>query len=171
LNRPLPLRPLGDSDSITEGEWRFFLDEPMSREEAFATRNRDDVPSDWWTDYRLNCDTAFKHLGPPDARDYADRWPGYASRLWFDHADALLAAYTAPYPGCRPSTWWRFSAPEEARPGEATWEYLDRLDLWLDGERERAAGLFGPLRRRRETCKTPLNPWWDRRGSPRPRRD
>ena len=157
MNRPLPPRPRGSS-GMTEGEWRYLTDQPMTEAEAKATRGRPDVPSDYWTNHQL---TSNYKLGGTEKGTYA-------LRRWFECEAAVLETWAEEYPGCRPSTWWRFSAPEPAREGEATHEYLDRIDGLQPGERERAlerAG--GRFKKGREVCRTPSHRDWTKRGEPK----
>jgi hypothetical protein len=65
--------------------------------------------------------------------------------LWRRHGPTVLADWVRRRPGTRPWAWWRFDAPESRRtrtPGrvpvpENQADYLDRLDLLTDAERER----------------------------------
>jgi hypothetical protein len=40
-------------------------------------------------------------------------------------------------PGTRPKGWWKHAAPRKRRVGESVHRYLDSIDGWLPGERER----------------------------------
>ena len=95
-------------------------------------------------------------------------WQKYPDS-WAVIEDRAVAAWVEAYPGTRPTSWWRWSAPELRRLTGGTytlikgmgrchetglpyidhgWRHdpplaetqpgcLDRLDLWLPGERER----------------------------------
>jgi hypothetical protein len=157
IGRPNPLRTHRDGSGLTGAQWAYFIDRPWSKEQLATAGER-------WTNYRLMTDSAtFGSLH--------DGGAGYARRLWFAYEADILAAWGEDFPGMRPSQWWRFAAPEEAREGEATHEYLDRHGLWLDGERDRAEALVGRLKQGREVVKAPHHPQFDQRGRYRPPRD
>jgi hypothetical protein len=58
--------------------------------------------------------------------------------LWV-HGWQPRSKFVAPFapgkPRTRPIGWWRHCAPERRRRGESEPDYLDRLNLWLPGER------------------------------------
>jgi hypothetical protein len=160
MPKALPDRVRG-GDELTEGEWRWFNDVPETAEERWDREQRRRAgdheelakPRDWWTNYKLFAN-----------RDLGDGEDGYAEQRWHEVRDAVLRSWVQQLPGTRPASAWRFRDLGEPRPNEATWEALDRLSLWLPGERERAVAMFGPLRRRAETTRAPLHPHFDRRG-------
>ena len=118
---------------LTPGEWAWFIDQPLSLDETWRT-------PDHWTNYRLLAN-----------HDLGDASKGYAEQRWNDVKNEVLAYWVANYPGTRPKTWWRFSAPEPRRPRESERRFLERLDLWEAGERERLV----EARAARELSKPP----------------
>jgi hypothetical protein len=58
---------------------------------------------------------------------------------WQKHQAELIAAVAAERPGHRPWAWWEFEAPERRQVGETQPDYLERLKLWIPGERDRYA--------------------------------
>jgi hypothetical protein len=150
--------PKSGGSGLSAAQWAYFLDRPWSAAELKA------AGESRWSNYRLTTDSStFGSLH--------DDGTGYARRLWAEYESDVLAVWTDDYPGTRPSQWWRFSAPQDAQPGAAAWEVLERLNEWLPGERERAVEMFGRLRPGRETCQVPQHSDFDRRGRYRPRRD
>jgi hypothetical protein len=107
--------------SLSTAEWHYFIDDPLPSEKTWRT-------PDHWTNYRLSAN-----------RDLGDGQEGYAERRWRDVEGEVLTWWVANHPGTRPSTWWRYSAPERPRLRETEHRYLDRLGLWLAGERERVS--------------------------------
>ena len=67
-------------------------------------------------------------------------WPTYPEK-WASIVDRAVAEWSAKYPGTRPVSWWEWTAPEPLRGAESQAAYLDRLSLWLPGERDRVPGL------------------------------
>jgi hypothetical protein len=137
---------------LTPGERAYFMDTPLSGEELDALGER-------WTNYRIWTNSST--FGSKYDGGY-----GYYEGRWKAHCDEVLKDYTAERPGMRPSTWWRWSAPVPFKGKESTWEYLDRVGGWIDGERDRAAAIG--LKAGVETCPdAPQHPEWDTRGRPR----
>jgi hypothetical protein len=62
---------------------------------------------------------------------------GHATKRWCEYGEAATEEFVSKHPGQRPKLWWRYSAPESWDDGETQDEYLERLGLWLPGERER----------------------------------
>jgi hypothetical protein len=158
VNRPKELLPVRTAGSgLTHAQWAYFLDRPVSDAEL------ERLGESHWTNYRLNTNSST--FGSRHDGGY-----GFTERLWGEYEADVLDAWVQDYPGTRPSQWWRWQ-PEKAREGEATWELLDRLDLWLEGERERAEALVGRLKRGQEVMATPMHSDWTPRGRYRPQRD
>jgi hypothetical protein len=101
--------------------------------------------------YRMGCNNL--HLATEEQHTAALA----AMRLdWAAHRQALLAWWIAgedtggpkPWawvyprgPGTRPWAWWKFDAPEDLREGESEASYLDRLRLFVLGEKVRSDGV------------------------------
>jgi hypothetical protein len=130
---------------------------PVKRRKS---KRRADIDSDEWAYLLDEPEPAdanpFTYLGLDHERS------ARASTLWHEYGEAATAEYVKMYPGQRPQLWWRYSAPEPRCkrdgicPASATWdrgntglphgadendyeteaEYLERLGLWLPGERE-----------------------------------
>jgi hypothetical protein len=55
--------------------------------------------------------------------------------LWEAHRQAILREWIAKHPGTRPTCWWRYDAPEPRSAREPEAAFLQRHDLFLQGER------------------------------------
>jgi hypothetical protein len=100
---------------------------------------------------------------PPEANRFLKHAGSDTWRAWWRTAGPeVLAEWTRRRPGTRPSTWWRFIAPEPRRTIangrdliESEASYLRRLDLLLPGEERRLRpDAFAPVPRPRESWET-----------------
>jgi len=80
----------------------------------------------------------------PETPDECDGWAFHyfetnddLATLWAANRDWVVAQHAIENPGTRPPLWWKYTAPEP-RGDEHEADYLERLRLWLPGERRRA---------------------------------
>jgi hypothetical protein len=87
----------------------------------------------------------------PETPDECDGWAFHyfetdedLEKLWAANRDWVIAQHVAEQPGTRPRLWWTYDAPEPGNRDETEAEYLDRLNLWLPGERRRVKRSLPP---------------------------
>jgi hypothetical protein len=103
------------SGELTATELAFLEDRPLPPDADF------EADSQWWSMEVHDADPAFRPGRPS------------VSEMWRELGETITAEWAQDRPGRRPSSWWRFDAPEPRRRlkgcGEASWP--DRLSRGL----------------------------------------